>query len=509
MKRIYTLEEVLCQAKQTLANQPKNSDAMSKVKEYIRKNKLAREIDTLPKYHVTGEVGWINDPNGFSFYNGFYHLFYQYHPYDIKWGPMHWGHAVTKDFIKWEQLPVALAPDSIYDVDGCFSGSGIQVGDMHVLMYTGNINPKPEDPELIRQVQCIAIGDGINYTKIGRNSVISTNDLPRDSNLSDFRDPKIFKKEDSFYTVVGSRHEDGSGQILLYRSLNLIDWEYVGTLCRSENKIGRMWECPDLFELDGKDVLLMSPQQMEPIEYEYHNGNCTTVMIGEMNFETGEYSYPKYEEIDYGMDFYAPQTLETPDGRRIMIAWMQAWDRDMPSAPYGWVGAMTLPRELKVVNGKLIQKPVREIMNYRKNEVNYQNLTIKNVTELKGINGRIIELNTEIDMLEAERLTIKFMKNDMYETVLYYDKVEGVIGFDRTASGSGITQRNEAKAPVTLNNNQLTLQIFMDTFSVEVFINEGEKVMSTTVFTPIDAQGITFEADQPIIMNVSKWDLAI
>ena len=499
----------MCQAKQVLANQPKDSIKLNQVKEYIEKNKTKIDTSILPKYHVTGEIGWINDPNGFSYYDGLYHLFYQYHPYDIKWGPMHWGHVVTKDFIKWEQLPVALAPDMTYDIDGCFSGSGLQVEDMHVLMYTGNSNPNPDQPELIRQVQCIAIGDGVKYTKVDRNPVISTSALPKDSNLSDFRDPKIFKRDDVFYTVLGSRHDDGSGQILLYRSMNIIDWEYVGILCRSENKIGRMWECPDLFELDGKDVLLMSPQQMEPIGYEYHNGNCTTVMVGKIDFETGKYTYPSYEEIDYGMDFYAPQTLETSDGRRIMIAWMQAWDRDMPSSTYGWVGAMTLPRELNVVDGQLIQTPVREIMNYRTNEVSHKNITVQETTELEGVKGRVIELNINIDMLEAEKFIMKLMKNDTYETLLYYDKAEGVMCFDRTKSGSGITQRNVTKVPAELKDNKLTFNIFMDTFSVEVFINKGEKVMSSTVFTPMDAQCITFEADQKIIMNISKWDLAI
>ena len=490
MKSTYTLSDVLAQAREALANTPNDSAQMSRAKEYVSTNKAKIDPDTLPKYHVTGEVGWINDPNGFSYYKDQYHLFYQYHPYDIKWGPMHWGHATTKDFIKWEQLPVALAPDMSYDIDGCFSGSAIQVDDVHVIMYTGNSNPNGERPEYIRQVQCIAVGDGVNYTKIGRNPVIGTNALPKNSNLSDFRDPKIFKKDDKFYTVVGSRHDDGSGQILLYSSLNLFDWEYVGVLSRSENQIGRMWECPDLFELDGKDVLLMSPQQMEPKGYAYHNGNCTTVMIGEIDFNTGEYSYPHYEEIDYGMDFYAPQTLETPDGRRIMIAWMQAWDRDMASEVYGWVGAMTLPRELRVRDGKLIQKPVREIANYRSNEVMHKESIIKEATQLEGVEGRIIEMLVEIDLLKAEKFTMKLMKNEHYETTLYYDRNEGVVGFDRTNSGSNITQRTSTKAPITLNENRLKMNIFMDTFSVEVFINEGEKVMSSTVFTPLDAQGI-------------------
>ena len=137
--------------------------------------------EELPKFHVTGGIGWINDPNGFAPYKGEYHLFYQYYPYDTKWGPMHWGHVKTKDFVRWERLPVALAPDMDYDKDGCFSGGAVEMPDgRHLLMYTGVRNVRRKNGKIDSfQTQCIAIGDGENYQKYEGNPVIRSEEIPR------------------------------------------------------------------------------------------------------------------------------------------------------------------------------------------------------------------------------------------------------------------------------------------------------------------------------------------
>ena len=201
------------------------SSILSKAQNYENEfiNKI--NIEEKPLFHFSAPVGWINDPNGFSSFNKEYHLFYQYHPYSTNWGPMHWGHSKTKDFIKWDKLPIALAPDEKYDYKGCFSGSAIEADGKHILLYTGVSEEINEDgSNEVRQTQCIAIGDGINYEKMECNPVIPTSMLPEGSSLEDFRDPKIWKNGDKFYAVVGSRSEDGSGQILLYSSKELKDW---------------------------------------------------------------------------------------------------------------------------------------------------------------------------------------------------------------------------------------------------------------------------------------------
>ena len=313
-----------------------------------------------PAFHVTAPIGWINDPNGFSMFQKEAHLFYQYHPYSTKWGPMHWGHCKTRDFIKWEQLPCAIAPDTVYDGQGCFSGSAVEWNKKHVLMYTSVLEKDDEEGNhIIRQTQSIAIGDGINYEKAAQNPVILGDVLPKGSSLEDFRDPKIWEQNGKLYAVVGSRNEDGSGQIALFSSENALDWNFESILDRSRNRYGKMWECPDFFYLDGKNVLVTSPQDMQAEDLEFHNGNGTIYLVGEFEAKNGtfERSLMQARAIDYGLDFYAPQTLLTEDGRRIMIAWMQSWDTVNLISPgeFSWRGQLTLPRELHMIDGKLYQ----------------------------------------------------------------------------------------------------------------------------------------------------------
>ena len=172
-----------------------------------------------PVFHFTPWVGWMNDPNGFSYYKGQYHLFYQYHPYDTQWDAMHWGHAVSQDLLHWTYLPTALAPDAPYDSFGCFSGSAIELPDgRQMLLYTG-VRKEGGEKGKEFQTQCIAVGDGLNYTKYARNPVLDAGDLPEGLSPYDFRDPKIWRKADGGYScVVGARRMDKRGVLLLFDS---------------------------------------------------------------------------------------------------------------------------------------------------------------------------------------------------------------------------------------------------------------------------------------------------
>ena len=458
-------------------------------------------------FHLMPEVGWMNDPNGFSVYNNEYHLFYQYYPYDVKWGPMHWGHAKSNDLIAWEYLPVALAPDQTYDCEGCFSGSAIQVEDKHILMYTGVHVSKEKDKDVSRQIQCIAIGDGVQYHKIEKNPVIDTHQIPTESSLADFRDPKIWIKDRVFYCVVGSRDADHSGKVLLYKSPNLTSWTYVGVLDHSKHELGKMWECPDLFELDEKNVLLMSPQQLHDDPYKYKNGNTATYFIGDFDYKTAKFKKLSVDEIDYGLDFYAPQTTLSPDGRRIMIAWMQSWDRNIPSDKYGWVGAMSLPRELKIINHKLYQFPIKEIENYRQDRVSYESEILQGCKAYDNVKGRQLELSIGIELKEATEFTIHLMKGLESDTIVKFDKVESTLLFDRSNSQSEIDGLNWRKMPIELTEDKLKLRIFIDTYSVEIFAQDGEYTMTSTVYSPLECEGIEFESNGLCELAIEKWSL--
>lgn len=204
-----------------------------------------------PKAHFTPEIGWINDPNGFVFFRGEYHLFYQFNPYESVWGPMHWGHAKSDDLVNWEQLPVALAPDKDYDKDGCFSGSAIVKDDVLWLMYTGHI---VNEDGTVSQVQNMAFStDGIHFEKIEKNPVATADGLPEEVIANDFRDPKIFEKDGHYYSVVATKHQDNVGCIVLLSSPNLTEWKFESIFLKGEANQGFVWECPDYFEVDGQE----------------------------------------------------------------------------------------------------------------------------------------------------------------------------------------------------------------------------------------------------------------
>ena len=312
-------------------------------------------------YHLMTKGGWMNDPNGFSWFKGYYHMFYQYYPYAAEWGPMHWGHARSKDLVHWETLPVAIAPDQ--HEDGCFSGSAVVYEDKLWLIYTGHHLLNPEDSEDFYEDQNLAWSeDGITFHKYEGNPVLK----PPQDNTKHFRDPKVWQEGTNFYMVLGSQGTDKLGRALLYKSTDLKDWQPVSVLDKSSSlkDEGYMWECPDFFRLDGRDVLLMSPQGLEPQGDCFHNLNQTGYLLGEQN-EEGKLLREDFTEIDRGHDFYATQTLLAPDGRRLMTAWMNAWDSPMQEKADGWAGALTIPRELRVEKGRLYQQPVREMASVR------------------------------------------------------------------------------------------------------------------------------------------------
>ncbi|MDD6618405.1 MAG: glycoside hydrolase family 32 protein [Clostridiales bacterium] len=469
-----------------------------------------------PAFHLSPYVGWMNDPNGFSWYKGQYHLFYQYHPYKTHWDSMHWGHAVSKNLLHWEYLPTALAPDQEYDSFGCFSGSAIELPDgKQLLMYTAVDQEKKYDGSTQDiQTQAIAIGDGIDYVKYEKNPVLSAKDLPEGCSKADFRDPKIWKGKDGlYYCVIGNRPADGSGQILLYSSENGFDWKFVSILAKNENRYGKMWECPDFFELDGKHVLLTSPQDMLPEGLEYHNGNGTLCIIGELDEDTHTLKEQYHQAIDYGIDFYAPQTVLAPDGRRIMIGWMQNWDTcNHRSENSKWFAQMSLPRELSVKNGRLYQKPVKELDDMRENKVEYQNVALEDDTiSLEKLEGRKIDMELVIrpqdEKNRYKKFAVRFAQNEQFYTALSFRPHESILKIDRKFSGSRRAYIHQRRCLVNGNSDELKLRIILDKFSVEVFINDGEQVMSATIFTDQDATGVSFFADGKVNMDVVKYDL--
>ena len=303
--------------------------------------------------------------------------------------------------------------------------------------------------------------------------------------------------------------------MLLYRSEDALHWEFVKVFAENHYRLGRMWECPDFFELDGKYVLLGSSQDMLPKGLEYQNGNGTFYLVGSYDESTETFTEESDHAVDYGIDFYAPQTVLSPDGRRIMIGWMQNWDTcNLHTKSTPWFGQMSLPRELSMKNGVLYQTPLRELEEFRTDEVVYEDLILSNEErELDGVSGRMVDLTVEVEAADPEvlyqRFAIRFAKNEDFYTELRFRRKESTIKIDRMYSGSRRAIIHQRKALVSQENGKLKLRVILDRFSAEVFINDGEKVLSTTLETDLSADRIAFLSDGDVKLRVTKYTICL
>ena len=462
-----------------------------------------------PAFHFTPYIGWMNDPNGFSFYKGQFHLFYQYYPYGLGWNSMHWGHAVSKDLLHWEYLPAALAPENKYDSFGVFSGSSIELPDgQQLLMYTGVTKNNDKDTQL----QCVATGDGINYKKFAGNPVIGKNLFPEGFNSQHFRDPKIWRAADgSYYCISVSCKNDGNGAILLFHSPDAFSWSYEGVLLENKGNIGKMWECPDYFELDGKDIILISPQNMLPQQDKYMAGSRTAYFCGKFDLEQKKFIPDFDAPVDSGIDFYASQTVKAPDGRTILIGWMQNWDTCnlTDRGNRNWFGQMSTPRELSLKDGKLIQKPVKEIESYRTASTTLNDVTVDGDFLPENLTGRIIDMELTIRPKENKSLnsfTINLAQSEEYKITLEYKADSHTLVFDRSKTEMRNALCSQSICRVS-DSQELKLRILLDTYSAEVFVNDGQQVMTNTFYINPSANKISFHSDGSALLNLTKYDL--
>lgn len=297
--------------------------------------------------HFEPERGWMNDPNGLIFFRGKLHAFYQHNPYAAHWGPMHWGHAVSGDFLHWENLPIALRPEEPYEnYGGCFSGSALEKDDKLYLMYT-SVSKE------LGQTQSMAVSeDGVSFRKLAQNPVIRR--CPVDDENMNFRDPKIFAYGNEYRMVCGAGAE-GTACVLLYGSKDLISWEYMGKIFESAD-FGPVPECPDFFPLGDKWVLMFSRMD---------EGNLTQFIIGD--FDGSTFKPECFQNPERGPDFYAAQSFIDDRDRRIIIAWMSSWRRKIPEDAVR-AGALSIPREVKLIDGKIHTFPVSEAWDLLKTE---------------------------------------------------------------------------------------------------------------------------------------------
>jgi beta-fructofuranosidase len=311
-----------------------------------------------------------------------------------------------------------------------------------------------------------------------------------------FRDPKVWQEKDSFYMVVGAQREDFTGCVLLYQSNDLKKWLWLGEVKTKERDFGFMWECPDYFELQNHGVLLISPQGLQPEGDFFQNIYQSGAFVGKpLDTENGHFDHGIFQELDAGFDFYAPQTTLSPDGRRLLVGWMGLPDIEYPTDSEGWAHCLTIPRELSVEDNTLYQRPVRELKKKRKNEARAAMKLSDSVENLGTLSGNSFEMICEIECGSAQRAGLKLRVGEGEETLLYFDTVAQKVVLDRTKTGVAFGQEYGTIRQKNYQKDIVRFHLFMDTSSIEVFVNDGEFIFTSRLFPKKESKGIQFFAE--------------
>lgn len=445
-----------------------------------------------PTYHFLPPANWMNDPNGVIQWQGRYHLFYQYNPNGAFWGTMHWGHAVSSDLVHWQHLPVALTPTPDGpDAMGCFSGCAVNHDGVPTLIYTGVTGKNHEI-----QVQCLATSDDglMTWQKLDKPIIPAP---PDGLDAPGFRDPYVWREADSWYAVVGSSIPDLGGTVFLYRSPDLIEWEYLNPLLVGDpGRDGTMWECPNFFALGDKHVLIMSPLPLRQVHYmigTYANHRFTPEIVG---------------KLDTRGILYAPLTTLDEQGRRLMWGWLTEERSVEAQIAAGWSGAQSVPRVLSLLpDGKLGIEPVPEIQVLREQCYHFTDL---GVGVLESIRGDALEIIFEFEPgVEKCGLMLRRSPNGEEQTPIYYDPQKRQVVVDRRQS-SADTPLDLLEVPFDLREGEsLKLHIFLDRSVVEIFVNGRATIASRIYPSRADSLGIGVIAEGGAqIKTLDVWEMA-
>ncbi|WP_413283732.1 glycoside hydrolase family 32 protein [Vibrio sp. MA40-2] len=424
-----------------------------------------------PNWHISPPQGLLNDPNGFIFHNGQYHLFYQWSPFTCSHKDKYWAHLVSTDLINWQWLPVALTPSDWFDSHGVFSGHALSVADELWVYYTGNTRI---GSERIRQTtQCLAISkDGVNFEKLG--PVI---DCPAPNVTEHMRDPKIIRQQDEWLMLLGAQRNDMTGRLAVYTSTDLRNWQFDKLYGDELGQLGYMWECPDMFELGGQSWVVIGPQGIAS-ESPYHTVPHHNRIAKATKSDTNRLILEQPQPLDHGFDFYAPQTLQTPDGRRVMSGWMGLPD-EIEHPSQGWVHQLTALRELSLVDGCLKQWPIAEIAQLHGVE---QNVSLSS----EGIDLGTKSFDLSITMQWGQTLCL--FENSHQSCQIDLDENKRILRLDRTET---LIKQGDVIRELPLMSEQVSLRILADSSSIEIFVNGGEQVLSARIFTDNDATNLS------------------
>ena len=453
-----------------------------------------------PQIHFSPPVNWMNDPNGMVYLDGEYHLFYQYYPNATVWGPMHWGHAVSRDLVHWENLPIALAPDKLGYI---FSGSAIvdkqntsgfgdgkNVPIVAMFTYHDMAGEKAGRTNFQSQGIAYSLDNGRTFTKYDKNPVI-----PNPENIKDFRDTKVFWHEETQQWKVVFAVAD---RVRFYSSNNLKDWKLTGEFGKTFGSHGGVWECPDLFPLKVKGANRTKWVLLSSINPGGANGgSATQYFVGDFDGKTfkSDNAPETVLWLDYGRDNYAGVTWSNaPKNRRIFLGWMSNWDYAQTVPTEKWRSAMTLPRELTLIQTekgiRIVQNPVAETVNLREKPLlSHKNLKVASQLKLDSLNAPLTEMLFEINLSKTESkdfgIELSNSKGEIYR--IGFDVRRNSFYSDRTKAGSnnfsGKFAAEKHFAPRSSSEKTLVFHLFFDAASVELFADNGQTAL-TDIFFP-------------------------
>lgn len=438
----------------------------------------------------------MNDPNGFIQWGNDYHLFYQHNPNGPFWGDIHWGHAVSKDLVHWQDLPVALLPiRGAPDEEGCFSGSAVDDHGTPTLIYTGMFQN--------RQTQCVATSNDqlLTWKPDPGNPVLA--EVPPDMRSEDFRDPFVWRDGELWYMALGTGRKAGGGAALLYRSLNLREWEYLHPLLEGKlEDTGEIWECPNFFPLGDKYVLIVS---VWPKAYVYY-------FVGTYD---NQRFVPEVEgKLDHNGSFYAPLSTLDKRGRRLMVGWLDEGRSLEAQKAASWAGVLSLPQTVELApTGRLLVRPAPELEVLRDEQytLSYE-LESRAATVAPELHGNALEISTMLQSRGAQRYGISVLRSPdgEEETRIYYETREKRLVVDRSrASLDPAASRKPHVATLELANDEaLELRVFVDHSVIEVFANGRAFIASRVYPTRSDSLGISLIDEQGVeVQSFEGWKM--
>lgn len=474
--------------------QKKDTDRLYELHKVIQKSKWRSS------YHIQTVTGLMNDPNGFSYYENQWHLFYQWFPFGAVHGMKHWYHVVSNDLVHWHNVGLGMKPTLNYENNGCFSGSGFVKDDFLYLVYTGH---HKEPDGRIKEYQMISAIDSKNHlTKLKRPII-----QPQIGYTQHQRDPKIFCENGMYYILMGAQNEAEEGKMLLYRSEQIAaGWKFCGELkVEGYDHFGYMVECPCIEKIGDKWLLLFCPQGIERKENAFQNAYSNVYFIGNLDLENLTFTpETKMMELDHGFDFYASQTAFQKEYQdtAILAGWFGCSDYTYPSDKEGWASFVTLPRELTIEGGKLKQRPSRNLQDLKgdllfeaingvvKKDCLYRRMPVSSLIHLENPDDNEIELN--LFATDREKgFSIQ------YKTRTHTFEISRK-GFTNQVNPEFGTERKIILSKLD------SLDVFVDHSTVEIFINDGDYVMSSRIFPTQEESKIRMAGKD---INISVYEM--